>query len=299
MIDSICTPCRAISIDDVRTRLNLLRKVEGHFPRGLEVIGTISDFTNAAKRERIKNNLAECGIERLTIHSPLGGGLHSGLTNLSNTKSLEILKAVFELAHEVGAKVITAHCETFYSYGQMKSLTDKKRERLKERVAENLRKLDKSSITLSIENMPFPVSGDMLCCSTEMFFDPLFADPLELYEFAEKNCIEITLDTCHWASLGLPIKLVDMFWKIEKCVAEIHLSDCYGKWLDGVSVFKEGLIPGQGNLGDHNFRDLLSYVNKCKKNIVLLIEVKDKDMANPKESEESLGKVLNWLKEGF
>jgi sugar phosphate isomerase/epimerase len=301
MIETICTPCRAAQLDDLKIRLALLEKVGKVFPTGIEVVGTISDFSESARRKAIRNNVAKAkslGVEPITIHSPVERkNYRLSPTNLSKPGNVEILQKVFDLANQIEAKVVTIHCEAFHSFEQMKGLTDLAREGLKEIITENLKKLDKGSVLLAIENIPWPLMGDVFYSSAEMIYDPLFADPLELYQFAGKENLQITFDTCHWATLCLPIPLLDIFQKIEDRVCQVHLSDAYGRWLEGTAIFEEGVIPGQGNLDEDNFRQLLSYLKESKKSLILTLEVKDKDYRNPKESQKTLTKVLNWLRE--
>lgn len=273
--------------------------MEGKFPTGLQVVGPIADFANPTNRKLMIRNLAaakEHGISNIVIHAPLQREDHySKSTNLSEPEGLETLKTVFYLANESEADVVTVHTEVFCTHYQMRSLTDKKRQHLKEAIAKNLKKLEKGKVILAIENMGYPLMGDTIICSKDMVYDPFFVDPLELYGFAQDNDIRITFDVCHWATLCLPIPLRDIFRRIEDRVAHLHLSDAYGRWISGASLFKEGLVPGEGNLGEDNFRQLLSYLQECKRPNLITFEIKDKNHRNPKELERGLIKVLSWL----
>ena len=302
MITGIYTPCLASKLSAVETRIELLKMVGEQFPVGFEVVGPITDFTDPTQCDAIKVNLAkarESGVSKILIHAPVNvrENPKSDRTNLSSPESLALMRTVLDLASQVDANTITAHAEIFHSAAQMNNLTDAKRERLKELVAENLEKLDLENqpANLAIENMPYPLTGDLFSCQADMVFDPLFTDPFELYEFTQQGSAKITLDTCHWATLNSPISLLNMFKRIENRVVNIHLNDALGLWIDGTSRFKEGLIPGDGNLGEEQFRRFLSYLKTCERQFTLTLEVSDQDFKKIEESKETLKRVLAWL----
>jgi sugar phosphate isomerase/epimerase len=297
MIEGILTPCRATETKDVEVRLKLLAETVKGFRTGLEVVGPMSDFTYNSKA--IVKNLTEArrnGVSLFIIHSPIiRDDYGKNLTNLSRPESLEILSKVFELAEAVGAITVNSHSEVFFTTEEMKALTDIERNFLKKEISENLRKLEKGTIKFTIENIPWPLMGDVFFCEKNMVWDPLFVDPIELYQFCEENNLFMTFDTCHWATLRIPIPLLKAFRGVEKRAIHLHLSDVYGRWLPGTATFKEGLIPGEGNLGEENFRQLLQYLKDCSQPFTLTVEVNDRDFQNPEESRESLRRVLNWL----
>ena len=199
------------------------------------------------------------------------------------------------MAEQVKAKIITSHCGTIYSYKEIEDFNDEKRKNLKKDISENLHKLDKHSIILGIENIPYPAMGHAFFSIKDMLYDPIFADPLELYDFTKEKNFKITFDTRHWGTLNIPISLLNIFKKIEDQVCLIHLSDVYGKWLDKTCIYKQGVIPGQGNLGEKNFQSFLSYLKNCPKKIGMTLEIEDQDLKNPKQSQQALETVLNWL----
>lgn len=298
MIEAICTTCRASKTSDVKTRLKLLQRLNRQIPIGLEVVGPVSDFMNPDARRIIIENVAmarDCGINQVIVHSPVER-LEYKSTDLSEDKTVKILQTVFELAEKLKAKIVVTHCEICQPFTKIRELNDKKRNRLKELIAENLQKINKGSALLAIENMADFTMGDVFFCSSDMPAFPFFVDLLELYEFAKENSFFITFDTCHWAALCIPIPLVSVYQKIEDRICHIHLSDAWGRWINGLSRCEEGIVLGDGNLGKNNFAQLIAYLQEKKsKPVTLTVEVRDKDLGNPKESGESLNRVLSWL----
>lgn len=299
MIEGILTPCRAAKIRDVETRVTLLTEIAKGLRGGLEIVGPFSDFIENSKA--IVDNLKQAkamGVQIIIIHSPvIRDNYASTLTNISRPESQEILGAVLEIAHEVGAVAINVHGEIFFTTEEVKNLTNRERDVLKKNISKNLKQLHlkESVVKLAIENMPWPLMGDIFFGEKDMVWDPLFADPLELYQFCEENDLWMTFDTCHWSTLGLPLLLTDAFKMVEGRVTHLHLSDAYGHWLPGTATFKEGLIPGDGNLGKGKFHQLLQYLRDCTQQFTLTLEVNDKNFLNPRESRESLKRVIEWI----
>ncbi|OGC47104.1 MAG: hypothetical protein A3A94_03610 [Candidatus Portnoybacteria bacterium RIFCSPLOWO2_01_FULL_43_11] len=295
MIRGICTPCRAVKREDVRVRLNLLQEIKGKYPIGFEIVGPIDDFFY--ERELIISNIKEIKreLDFLIIHSPVEReNYFSGNTNLSTEKGMETLKSVYGLARMIGAEQVIVHAEVL-SFTPLISERQKKKENLKE----NLKRLViRPAVKLSLENMPYPLMGDVMYSYEDMVWDPFFADPFELYEFVSEIGIFMTFDTCHWGTLGFPVSLKTIVNKFKEKISHFHISDCWGHWIPGTSVFKEGLVPGDGFLGEEQFRELFSFFKNDSwntMNYTINLEVNDSDFKNPKESRESIRRILSWL----
>lgn len=263
MIIGICTPCRAAKSSDVETRVALLKSVKKeNYQLGLEVVGPLSDFQKSA--EEIVRNVAEArrqGIEQIVIHLPVTRDNYvEAPTNLSRPESVEILNSVFDIAKRVRAILVNVHLETFVIGDQMDQFTDSDRKQLQEAVSENLGRIKRGSVKLALENMPWPLMGDAYFTKKDMIFEPLSVDPEELAKFAERSAAGLTFDTCHWGTLALPMPLTAAVRRVEHNLSHLHLSDVLGRWIDGSSRYIEGIIPGDGNLGEENFRQLIRYL---------------------------------------
>jgi len=301
MIIGICTPCRAAKMGDVETRVKLLlgsASGENRIPLGLEVVGPLSDFQTSA--EEIVRNVAEAkkqGIERVVIHAPITrNNWREAPTNLSRSESVEILNGVFDIANRIGARLVNAHFETFLTADEMREFTDAKRNQILEKVSDNLRRIKKGTVGLSLENMPWPLMGDSYWCQADMIYEPVSVDPEEVARFALQNGAGLTFDTCHWGTLGLSISLKTAVQRVAHNLVHLHMSDVLGRWIDGSARYKEGVVPGDGDLGQEVFYLLLEYLQDLEDPVTITAEVNDRDFKNPEESRLSLARIFEWLR---
>lgn len=310
MIKGICTPCRASDVEDVQRRLSLLRDLKKIFPEkigicetefGIEIVGPVSDFLNPDIRKKIINNVLMArnqGIKIVVIHAPIERDIYK-TTDLARAESITVLQEVFNLANLLEAELVVTHCEICQPLSAMRKFTDKEREVLKTTIANNLRKLDRTNITLAIENMPNAIDGDVFFSASDMKSFPFFVDLSELHDFTEKNSLFITFDTCHWGTLCIPVPLIEAYKRIQDRVIHIHLNDAWGRWIDGVSRFEEGLIPGDGNLGKENFSQLIAFIKRYdpKYSVTITVEVHDeRNSKHLQNSRESFKRLVKWLK---
>ncbi|MFH0852553.1 MAG: sugar phosphate isomerase/epimerase [bacterium] len=309
----ICTPCRASKEKDVATRVDLLKGLRDfdHIERyrhlcvstGLEIVGPLDNFVTVSKADDTIKNLEaarkEISLQRIVVHAPVTrDNYEAAPTNLSRPESVEILNEVFALASRIGASLVNVHAETLMSHAEMEGLTDRDRLQLLSEVAGNLSRVKKQGVGLAIENMPVPLMGDTFFSSNDMVYDPLFADPLEIRGFVKKNGFLMTFDTCHWGTLSAQGNLVNVYKQVQDVTPHIHMSDVWGIWREGTCRFREGLIPGEGNIGEENFIELVRYINASSQEISATVEVIDSDFMNPTESRSALIAIHAWVTRG-
>lgn len=305
MIESICLPARPTDWPQVESTLHLLRYIQKltkeKVKTGMQVVGLLSDFTDSGQRKLMIENLARArseGLGQIVIHAPWPSPdeLYEPKLNMAKTdQSLSTFQGVVDMAREVNAEMVVMHSGVWFQWWTAEKLSNQARNALYNSVSQTLRKLDREGIKIGLENMPYPGNGDVNFGKNQVVIDPLFTDLGEMYEFAQENEVEIVFDTCHWGTLNLPISLAAAFRRIESKVCNIHLSDVGGRWLPGVSLFQEGLVPGDGDLGEQNFRWFLAHIKHSKKPVILTIEVKDKDFIAREESRRAIHKIYTWL----
>jgi len=84
--------------------------------------------------------------------------------------------------------------------------------------------------------------------------------------------------------------------KLGEHAGYFHLSDASGFWIPYQSVWKEGVVPGKGRIGEENFKKFINYVKENHPDAKLCIEANNTDFSKLDESAESIRRVVNWLK---
>jgi hypothetical protein len=63
----------------------------------------------------------------------------------------------------------------------------------------------------------------------------------------------------------------------------------------GKEIWTEGIIPGKGRIGTYSFKQFIRYIRDNFPDISICVEVANKDFKNPRESEDALWRIQDWL----
>lgn len=282
---------------DVELMLNLLEKtVPKKYESGLEIIGKADHFKNPEEIAKIVENIT--GLAKgayLSVHGFSGLEVYeSGLADMREEKSGgKLLDTYLDIADKIGANYIHIHSGAGYK-GINKALKDKKEELNKIRNI-LLSRASKSKVPIGIENLPSPSMGDV-----EKDHDQIWCDGVEsiddCLEIVEGTNLKVTFDTCHYASdKEGEIDLVAPLQKLGAYAVYLHISDMQGRWVPHQSVWTEGVIPGQGRIGEEQFKKFFQYIKENCPDVGLCIEVANPDFKNPVETEIAVKQILKWL----
>lgn len=312
---TIYLPTMAANRGDVETTFGLLEKtLKGtrHKP-GLEVIGMAKHFKDKeaiakTTADTVKNIKEIAKGADTAVHGFSGLAVYeSGLGDMRTQSGRDLLTAYCDIAEKLGSKYVHVHSGaghkgTNYTQEQLKDDRRKVRGTLLPFTAEirgNLFPSAAINYVLGIENLPSPAAGDLSNDSEKVWRDctESIEDCIEITD-GEMNGIQLamTFDTCHYAcDKKGEIDLIAPVKKIGTRLAHVHVSDVEGEFIPGQSVWKEGRIPGEGRIGNEAFKKFFRYIRENHPNVGIEVEVYNDDFKNPKESEESIKRVLNWL----
>ncbi len=293
----IILPTMAAYKEDLEIMLNLLeRTVKGKHDIGLEIKGKPEHFLEQRYLDSIRENMAGVPQEVYRVVHGFSGieVYESGIGDLSNDKGRAHLETLVRLGKDVGAYYINVHGGAGY---QGKPLHVKRIERLLS-IRRNMLECMEALVAgceLGIELLPSPSMGDMEKDPEKVLHD-CAESAIDCLYVAARN-IKITLDTAHYAANRKgEIGLVGIaHYALGKKLGHIHANDVSGFWVPGESVWTEGVIPGDGNIGKKSFGRFFEYIIQAHPHIGINVEVHNTDFNNPAESEKSIKRVMNWL----
>lgn len=308
----IMLPCRACNEDDLKARIGILRSCVGEkYSIGLELVGPWNDFFDNDIIKKTKNNLVKFQEHNdifLSLHAPLNKkDLGKNLFN-PGEKQANNLRHIIKVAKEVGAFLVNVHGSSILSYQEM--LREKRGiEALVsaqiDRVAKILGEVSFSG-TLCVENITGYWGMNKLDVKNlsdfeEANYEIAFVnteDFLLLHEKQERAFA--TIDICHLSAVYDSSELLNQLRKVGPILRHVHLSDSRSTWHQFLPRFEEGLIPGDGKIGERVFReDILPYLVELSKerDINIMLEVLDKDFIASEESIKALKRLMVWLVE--
>jgi hypothetical protein len=298
-ITAILLPVKFVDEQDLALRRDILRQTLGsRFPWGIEFVGSVEDFSSRSGELIQSARLArELGAQVITMHAPFAEEedyFNNPSTNLCKP-DWEFLLHLGCLAGEIGANTLTFLAQCFMRKGEIRRLTCVEKDKLMVKVGEILFDLARLSpgVRINIENTPNPFGGNTTLSSKEMVYDPLFSNVKELAYFCEIFKIGVTFNSSHWGArpgVTHAANLVKSFRLISGFVTHISLSDTSGEWVDGISVFQKGVVPGRGKMGD-SLASLVRYLQRSKARRTVTLDLTDCDPKKLDESRQGLG----WL----
>ncbi len=316
----ILLPVMAAFKDDVETMFSLLERTVGNKHEiGVELIGKHEHFHGPEKEEFLEriveniNSIAEGSY--IVVHGFSGLPVYrEGIADMRTDVGKELLSTYLLLGEKVKAPYIHVHTAAGYR-GEEKSPEEKEKAAIE--IQQNLMRTYMGhgdtvrrcnaqynhEMMVGIENLPTPSTGDLVLSPNDVFRD--YVETLEeCCKVVKSTTFKITLDTCHYAAdKEGEINLRDAITEIDehtemlsdRYLAYLHISDVSGFWKPNQELWTEGVIPGEGRIGDKAFKEFFDYVKINFPDIGICIEVANKDFKNPRESEESIKKVLSWL----
>lgn len=296
----IILPTTAAYKDDFERMLGLLeRTVDKEYEIGLEIKGKPEHFQEERYLDQIKENIISVakGVY-LVIHGFSGIEVYeSGIGDMRSDEGRKYLEVLLRLGEDTGADYVHVHGGAGYRGAELSS--QEKREGL-DNIRENILSCKNDldiKYPLGIENLPNPSMGDYPFGSEDIWRDCVDSIDDCLY-IVEGTELKVTFDTCHYAANKIgKIDLVEPAEKLREHLYHVHINDVYGYWVPSKSVWREGVIPGDGNIGEESFRGFLTYIRGNHPDISICLEVYNADYKNPVESEESIKRVLDWLKD--
>lgn len=303
-------PCRGSDKRELERRVQLLEECVGdEYPVGLEIwIHGMDEFYNPLILRKIKANLKEItGRMFLSIHGPIEIEKGSKRNFFQSEKDLKNLLKLIQLADEIGASLINIHVHSFLSYDELKERARKKDlESFKrtsiQRIKRDIQRLREvtSSQKICLENVAYSSTAGSVLDPQETIYELCFVEPKNILEIIdpEKN-VFATIDICHLAQVYDSSQLLNQIQKLGRGLGHIHLSDLGNVWRPYISLAEEGVIPGNGRIGEKVFKELLGYLLGYTKtqDLGIVLEIKDESFIKPEESRESLKRVVRWLKE--
>jgi len=297
---TIWLPAMGVFKKDVETMVSLLqRTVPKSYEIGLDIIGKTEHFQEAEYLERIAENLkalSAVGVH-LSVHGFSGLDVYeSGLGDMRNVAGKRLLLTYLRLAADINAEYVHVHSGAGY---KVSLPVEKKQEHLL-KVRQHLINCVVSypRIKVGIENLPSPSAGDLETDPDKVWRDCV--DNLEscLLVVADTG-LKVTLDTCHLAA-GVKdedINLVHAVQTFGDHLYFLHVSDVEGYWVPYKSVWKEGIIPGEGRIGMVKFEQFFHYLKSTNIPMNICVEINNKSFDNPLESEESIRRIVGWLED--
>lgn len=281
-------PTRASSKSDVETCMRLLEPYSSKYDIGLEIIGNAADFLSEKGLDKIRENMQEVPYD-LVVHGFSGIDVYlTEVCDLRTPKGAQNLRNLISLAEDVGANYVHTHSGAGYRGNISPSLKDTGLAAIRA----NMLNMP-SSVPLGIENLPNPSMGDRQLKPDEIWKDCVDSVK-DCWQIVMGTEMKITFDTCHYACGLQNFDLIDGIKDLGKNLNFLHISDVIGYWEPNKSLWTEGVIPGEGRIGNQ-FEKFFSYVRENYPKIGICVEVDNKDFRDPIESEETLKRVDHWL----
>ncbi len=271
----------------------LIKTVGPEYNKFVEVIGLKDHFLNKITRHEIIKNVNSLGQEfRRTLHvlTP-PPDYTSGEMDISTKKGRYFINCCMEVAKGINADIFSFHPCCHY-IGKSPSPINilYKLEEIKRNCAWAVRKWKK----IALEVITDEVFVDYYCEKEEDIVHD-FAESLINYLFILQGVkgLNSIFDVGHIAAAevikeGGIIDLITPLKILGKKVKEIHFNDISCRVEKDKKVLVEGLIPGQGMIGEQGLIEFCSYVKKHLKGIFFCVEVAVKDHDKPDEVKKSL-----------
>lgn len=308
----ILAPCRPSDSVQLEKKIAILKEYIGNkYSVGLEIVGPANDFLNPKILETTIRNLSLFRSENLffSIHFPFWSHKRaSSPFNLACPKPIfyKAVEATAMLANEINAGVINIHPSTPISFWQRSAIKsnaelEERRKLILEKVRVNLVEIQAMfGRKVCLENMPPVYHSGYEANPRKVFYDICFfrsSDFLLVVEPA-KN-IFATVDTSHLAGALDSSQLLGEIKSLGSALGHVHFNDIGHRYQPFLAPFEDGLIPGEGGIGERVFKELLRYFvdYSIVHDLSVNIEVGSKDYHNPIELEESVKRIGQWLDE--
>jgi sugar phosphate isomerase/epimerase len=288
-------------------------------------------------RKELSSEEAEIFFSVHTPYMPLEEFSLASESPRTRRKTVESVKSCVELAEEIGAQIVNTHLGGIvkitsdgFTNPTVKKVT---LERLKESLADLAGWLERREVTLSVENVPYPLEQIVEGYSPLIGIFP--EDFLELFSDIDSKNLGLTVDFCHlWITYktlkefitiknragqyvisladyrGLPLyeaeaiesyanSPFDAFVKpLSEKVAHIHVADSTGVYVPGKSNVSEGKPLGEGDLNLTDFVNSLKEIQRRSRNarsMMIVLESKEANLLEPINSLRSLSRLAKLI----
>jgi sugar phosphate isomerase/epimerase len=344
-------PVWLLSDRDIDARIDISKKFlqdTASLSIGFEVLQKENSLTRSklekqvSKIRAIRKDLSGEEVEIFfSVHTPYMPIEEFSLASESlrtRRKTVESVKSCVELAEEIGAQIVNTHLGgvvKITSEGfRNPTVKEATLERLKEPLADLAGWLDGREVTLSVENVPYPLEQIVEGYSPLIGIFP--EDFLQLLSGIDSKNLGLTVDFCHlWITYktlrefitvknrtgqygitsiadyrGLPLYEVeaiesyasspfDAFVKsLREKVAHIHVADSSGVYVPGKSNVSEGEPLGEGDLNLTGFVNSLKEIQRCSRNarsMMIVLESKEANLLEPTNSLRSLSTLAKLI----
>ena len=300
-MQTIYLPTFAAKKGDVQTMYDLLQRevLDRHgdrFDIGLEIIGAADHFTDGATLDAmIKNVHGVAGDVKTVVHGFSGLDVYTkGIADMGKAVGRELLATYRALAERLGSGYVHVHGAA--GYRGCEAPADKIK--ILERIRENMLNVwgGDRSIAVGIENLPLPSA-----CDFDENPETVWSDCVEgvedCLEVVGDTGLKVTFDTAHYGINGKAGKmdLVHPVRRLGDRLHHLHVGDAEGNWVPHKSRAYDGLVPGDGKIGEEAFATFFRYIKDNHPDLGICIEVHNKDFKDPAESRESVRRTVNWL----
>lgn len=295
---TILLPTMAAFKDDAQTMFDLLESTAGKagYDIGLEVMGKPEHFQNKEHiSEVIENMNSVAGGAHNVVHGFSGLNVYeTGMCDMGTGVGKKLLRTYLQIAKAIDAKYVHVHSAA--GYRGVENKPDDKSKTLKVirgNLLDCMNEFD--GIKVGIENLPWPSMGDVFKDPVTMWCD--YVDSLEdCMSVVKGTKLGVTMDTCHYAlDKKGKIDLVKGAKELGNYLSFLHVSDAEGFWTPHKSIWKEGIVPGDGRIGEEQFKKFFAYIKENHPDVGINVEVFNDSFKDPKESRESMKRVLSWL----
>jgi len=303
-------PCPGSDREQLEAKIDLLEECVGSkYPKGLEIGLEMEDLDNLKVLSDIENNLSILPNHMTTsLHGPIK--LERGFQDnfFQSQQGFESLVKTIQFARDIKAEPVNIHAHSYVSYQKLKILKrDGGIEAYRRKAIANvklglhrLKELFSPSPKICIENVPWCLTVDRVDDPQEALYELIcveLSDFLEIVNPAQN--IFATVDIDHLAQWRDSSQLLDDIKKLGRGLGHVHFSDVGDIWQPFISRVKEGIIPGDGRIGERVSKELLEYFVTFaeRQELGIVLEVEEEDFSTPKNSRESLERTMKWLKE--
>jgi len=302
-------PCLASDRKQLEAKIDLLKEYVGSkYPTGVEIGLRMGDLDDPTVFSTIRDNLSILPSDMVvTIHGAINYKKGFKDNFFQSQKGFENLLKTLRFAREINIELVNIHASAFVSCKRLRILkrdgdiNDYRRKALAKVKLDlhKLRELLGLSPIICIENVPSALTVDRIVDPEQAIYELIFVDLLDFLKVInpEKN-IFATVDIDHLAQVYDSSQLLSKIQSLGRGLGHVHLSDLRN-WQPFISTIEEGLIPGEGRIGERVFKELLEYFVTFaeKQDLGIVLEIEEEDFTKPKNSRVGLKRVVQWLAE--
>lgn len=313
----IGSSCRPSKRDELEADINLLLEHFGDkYPICIETFGPWDDYFNSTIRDQAIKNLKDLmpknEFSKISVHAPFASSEADSYRDFfmgPNFLREDRFRTIIDFAQDLNASVINFHASSILSYDECQilyvgnSLEQFRRKEIawKKRVFNSISSILRGfPYKICVENLTNVMNSDKALDPVKALYAVDCVDLSDLAEIADPdNDIYATVDVCHLACSRDSSKLLDEIKSLGDKLGHIHFSDLGRIWTPFLTISKEGEIPGRGFIGERVGKELFAYFLEFSRtrDLIINLEIANKDFLRLDESRESFKIVRQWLDE--